>query len=373
MKLHALFLTCAALTPASLASSLGDSFLRPLEMLSNLIKPRIVGGKPAVQGAYPFYAIPGGDILCGATLIHPDILITAAHCKGAFVNGNVYIGGNLFFGSDAVDTIFATQERPHPSYNEFTNEHDLMLVKLSRPSKSPSVPINVERSLPADNELVTVIGFGVTSDGGFQSYLLREVTINVVNFSTCNFDYSGSIFNDSMICAAAAGKDSCQGDSGGPLLDQQGRLVGVVSFGYGCAQPGEPGVYARVSSGKDFIEQGICDLSSVPPASCGGTTLPPKIQLTPIQHKPTVSPASAPSPGTTVTSGASTVPFTPTAAPSFGTLPPVDLSTCETCRSWIFSGVAMQNMISGSCVSVCVTLAPFIWVSAGWTCGDCSI
>jgi hypothetical protein len=50
-------------------------------------KDRIIGGTPAPEGEYPFYAFPRGMMLCGATLISPEILLTAAHCGGVWTSG----------------------------------------------------------------------------------------------------------------------------------------------------------------------------------------------------------------------------------------------------------------------------------------------
>jgi len=81
------------------------------------------------------------------------------------------------------------------------------------------------------------------------SPVLRQVDVLVTEQSVCNTAYNGQI-SDDMICGAAPGKDSCQGDSGGPFVcehDGEYKLVGVVSWGYGCARPTHPGVYARTS------------------------------------------------------------------------------------------------------------------------------
>lgn len=100
-----------------------------------------------------------------------------------------------------------------------------------------------------------VSGWGTTSEGGGTSQILREVTLPYVSDQDCVEVYGQeNIANDVMICAGGEkGRDSCQGDSGGPLTFS-GFHVGIVSWGYGCAREGFPGVYAQTDGLLDFIE-----------------------------------------------------------------------------------------------------------------------
>ena len=109
-------------------------------------------------------------------------------------------------------------------------------------------------------------------------------------------EYRGYITDD-MLCAAAPGRDSCGGDSGGPLIVEGGGdaddvLVGIVSWGYRCADENFPGVYARVSAHRDWIVRELCSDSSVGPRRypswCGSVGVIPT-------HPPTgVPPTPAP-------------------------------------------------------------------------------
>ena len=121
--------------------------------------------------------------------------------------------------------------------------------------------------LPTENPLPSLhgaacwlAGWGATSYGGQASSDLLHVTVPVVTEAYCKSVY-GNYITDNMWCAGTneGGKDSCQGDSGGPAVFRwpggQFILGGVVSFGYKCAEPGIPGVYARVTQYTDWIYQ----------------------------------------------------------------------------------------------------------------------
>jgi hypothetical protein len=142
---------------------------------------------------------------------------------------------------------------------------------LQPQSTLPPVAINDLRSSPADNEVLTVIGFGTTFEGAtFGSSVLREVNVSAVPDAICNQQYGGDVEDEIMFCggATAGGKDSCQGDSGGPIMNSNGVQIGIVSWGQGCGDEDYSGVYSRISGAIDWINEQICELSSDPPDFC---------------------------------------------------------------------------------------------------------
>lgn len=109
------------------------------------------------------------------------------------------------------------------------------------------------------NKPLSSDSLGATQNASESNEKLRAVTVPIVSQSYCRKQY-GRVLTPRMICAGyrQGGKDSCQGDSGGPLtcvINNVRQLIGVVSFGAGCATPNYPGVYARVTAFRSWISQ----------------------------------------------------------------------------------------------------------------------
>jgi hypothetical protein len=156
----------------------------------------------------------------------------------------------------------------------FDTAQNISNTILQPQSTLPPVAINGLRSSPADNEVLTVIGFGTTSEGAmFGSFVLREVNVSAVPDAVCNQQYGGDVEDEIMFCGGVTGggKDSCQGDSGGPIMNSNGVQVGVVSWGQGCGDEDYSGVYSRISGAKDWVNEQICELSSNPPDFCNNS------------------------------------------------------------------------------------------------------
>ena len=122
-----------------------------------------------------------------------------------------------------------------------TEENDIMLIKLASQSTAPLVELNFSPTIPADDEQVTVIGFGFTDPndqmGESIPDVLQQVQVTNLNFQVCvdSNNLPNFLFEESQICAGeiAGGKDSCRGDSGGPLLSSSNVQYGIVSYGVG--------------------------------------------------------------------------------------------------------------------------------------------
>ncbi|USP77425.1 hypothetical protein yc1106_04699 [Curvularia clavata] len=226
----------------------------------------IVGGTSAAAGEFPFIASMqvGGRHICGGTIINRNTIVTAAHCSvssviGSVSNLRVRLGSLSTTSGGTTSAISAVYV--HPSYNPDSQDFDIAIWKLSTPISAGGniayASLAASGSDPASGSTVTVAGWGATREGGSASSSLLKVSVPVVARSTCQSQYSSETISTNMVCAGqtSGGKDSCQGDSGGPLVDASKTLVGVVSWGYGCARPNLPGVYSRVGSLRSFITQ----------------------------------------------------------------------------------------------------------------------
>ncbi|XP_069058192.1 trypsin-like [Pleurodeles waltl] len=144
----------------------------------------------------------------------------------------------------------------HPNYNKGNNDNDFMLVKLSTRAKFNKYvqPIKMATSCPTAGSRCLVSGWGnVLTSGVGYPVLLQCLAVPVLTRSTCTNAYPGRITKN-MFCAGYmdGGKDSCKGDSGGPLVCN-GELMGVVSWGDGCAIKDQPGVYATVCNYTSWV------------------------------------------------------------------------------------------------------------------------
>ncbi len=230
-----------------------------------LVEPKIVGGVPAKPGDDPWQvALVVGEItdrntaFCGGSLVRPNWVLTAAHCvDGGTAPSQVdIVSGTVDLDAGGTRSRVA-EIIVHQSYDPGTHDNDIALLRLAgnvtaQPIALVSVASEEQFAQPGTN--VRVTGWGRTSEGGSGVRKLRTVDVPFVSRTDCNdkVAYDGGI-TENMVCAGRqlGGADSCQGDSGGPLTNAAGNsrtLLGVVSFGEGCARPNKYGVYTRVAN-----------------------------------------------------------------------------------------------------------------------------
>lgn len=231
----------------------------------------VIGGKPAPLAHSPWavalasherFGAQRSGQFCGGVLVGHSTVVTAAHCLSKEVLGvpwrqvrdlRIVVGRDNLSGGGGQE-LKPAKIWVNPRYNNWTNDGDMAVLTLDKPLPDRPLPI-AERNDSAyrPGNAATVYGWGDTTGGGSYASHLRAAHVNVLRDAICARAYPGSADGkyraQSMLCAGepTGGRDACQGDSGGPLV-VRGRLVGLVSWGTGCGQPGSPGVYTRASA-----------------------------------------------------------------------------------------------------------------------------
>ncbi|XP_068943149.1 trypsin-like [Petaurus breviceps papuanus] len=221
---------------------------------------KIVGGYTCTAYSLPYQvSLNSGSHFCGGSLINSQWVVSAAHCYKSRIqvrlgehNINAVEGKEQFIDSSKVIR--------HPKYSSGTMDNDIMLIKLKTPAtiNSQVATISLPKSCAATGASCLISGWGNTaSSGANYPELLQCLNAPVLSDSSCRNAYPGQITSN-MICVGylEGGKDSCQGDSGGPVVCNK-VLQGIVSWGYGCAQKGKPGVYTKVCNYVDWIKETI--------------------------------------------------------------------------------------------------------------------
>jgi len=264
---------------------------------------RILNGEEATPHSFPWQvSITGAlnvetDHYCGASILSPSWILTAAHCAeivyiGTYTGDVVYVGmhdrrGGAEEGDRQMIKIAA--KFIHPSHDNPARANDIALLRLEEPAtmgktiSPPCLPeqgdFGDESSFPAGAPCllsgwgVQGAGEGIPADEFGQPWRLRRGLLPLLADEDCSRIYQeGADFTtqDTMECAGGCpawpdscpeGRAACNGDSGGPLVCQGGDgrwyQAGIVSFGPKPCDTQIPTVFTRVAGYRDWIEKTV--------------------------------------------------------------------------------------------------------------------
>ncbi|XP_022687404.1 serine proteinase stubble-like isoform X1 [Varroa jacobsoni] len=239
------------------------------------IKSRIVGGEVANVERWAWVAAlmridkrtNQMEQFCGGVVISNRYIITAAHCLPGVHPRELTIRLGEFDFSQHENSrrrdYHVSRIVRHPQFNESNNNFaDIALIKVNEDIafNQNLLPVCMPEEESFANKEATVIGWGVTSFGGPSSSILMQLTLPVWDNAECQDKLNTIVVYPQFLCAGLkdkGGHDSCQGDSGGPLMvensNRQWSLIGIVSWGFKCAQKGIPAIYTRVTEFRDWI------------------------------------------------------------------------------------------------------------------------
>lgn len=249
------------------STAYGDEAPGPTTRIAD-IQPNVVGGGDAAPGQFPWMVRL--SMGCGAAVVAPRVVLTAAHCVRRTGNNTGIIAtiGRTRLSAGGGEAIRSTYVFRSPTYAR-TGTSDWALIELSRATSAPPLALAAQGDTSVNSGTFTIMGWGATVEGGPQSDTLKFASVPFVNDTTCGQAYGSGFAPLTEICAGfpQGGVDTCQGDSGGPMVKQltTGQVVevGIVSYGFGCARAGFPGVYGEVQAFSNNIRARITSSGTI--------------------------------------------------------------------------------------------------------------
>ncbi|XP_072024562.1 uncharacterized protein [Amphiura filiformis] len=246
------------------------------------VRGKIVGGRISEHGQSPWMAMLWSNALrkpvCGGVLLNQRWIVTAGHCFSdpMVLNSSdtdsfeVRLGEHSTTEDDGTEVIVGLKTVIiNPNFDKNNYDSDIALLNLRKPVTytdyiSPlCLPNKIQsQTLVRAGKKGFVTGWGDIVENGDYSRELKRVRLSIVDQQSCVDAHARYEITDNMFCAEANGRDACKGDSGGPFAVKDGSqwyLVGLVSWGIGCARLQVPGVYTRVQRYRQWIDDVIDD------------------------------------------------------------------------------------------------------------------